>query len=133
MLWIDSPRGGVPVYISGNLSKEMTIAPGQWGIVSIRGVRGLVSIAISNVTNPKGWMETVAGTYICKVYSLCQYTSENPPNPETDNNNLILVWKDTLGVMPVHVRVPGGTALVHVAVKNTTSGDTLKVIVSVEI
>lgn len=133
MVWPGFPRGGIPVYISGNESKSVKVAPGQWEVLTFNGVRGIVSIAITNLSNPAAWNQTVGGSYICKIYSIFQPTSTEQPNPETDNNNVIAVWKDTLGVLPLFLRMPGGTTLVHIAVKNTTTSDTLLVVASVEI
>ncbi len=135
MFIIDSPRGGLPVYITGSASKTTRISPGDWGYLRFDGVRGIVSVVISNLTNPQPLDQIVNGSYICKIYSKSQYTQPNPspPNFETDNNDVVAVWKDIFGSFSLLMRVPDGVSTVFVALKNTTTSDTLILTVSVEI
>lgn len=105
------------VYTTGNEIVYDTVpADGQWKTLSTVA-RGILTITIFP-TVPAAPDTVIADSYIIKVFA--SPTLKNPPSdPGAATDNLILVWKDKVGVFRIPMRLPGNRAYLHVCIKNT--------------
>lgn len=126
MSFVSPPKA---VYITGSMCLWEVVPAGQWKILSTPA-RGLLSLAIFP-ENPVAPGTVVNNSYILKIYS--DPSMKDPPsNPETSTTNLRLTWKDKFDFFFIPMRMPGGRAYFHIAVKNTQSSGNIYVLATFE-